>query len=157
MSASYAGIFYLLTVVFLAVISCPVVHYWCATNADCKLADWQVNEENFIVEIAVTESLSLKFKSFKSLVQGQGICQSILQQCLLHLSASLQSAFAAHWLFTGRDTQKLLVASFIVKLILFYHAPIFLCCQDNLKHGRSQENDETFFLWAMRQKQNYPP
>ena len=46
--------------------------------------------------LTLTESLSLKFKSFKSLVQGQGICQSILQQCLLRLSASLQSAFVAH-------------------------------------------------------------
>ena len=42
---------------------------------------------------ALTESLSLKFKSFKNLVQGQGICYSILQQCLLRLPASLQSAF----------------------------------------------------------------
>ena len=42
---------------------------------------------------ALTESLSLKFKSFKNLVQGQGICKSILQQCLLRLPASLQSAF----------------------------------------------------------------
>ena len=22
----------------------------CATNTDCRLADWQVNEENFVVE-----------------------------------------------------------------------------------------------------------
>ena len=42
---------------------------------------------------ALTESLSLKFKSFKNLVQGQGICKSILQQCLFRLPASQQSAF----------------------------------------------------------------
>ena len=42
---------------------------------------------------ALTESLSLKFKSFKNLVQGQGICKSILRQCLFRLPASQQSAF----------------------------------------------------------------
>ncbi|XP_073235962.1 protein timeless homolog [Porites lutea] len=28
--------------------------------------------------------------------------------------------------------------------------PLMLVVKDNLKHGRSQENDETYFLWAMR-------
>ena len=57
----------------------------CATNADWKTLLWN----------ALTQSLSLKFKSFTSLVKGQGICQSILKQWLLRLSASLQSAFVA--------------------------------------------------------------
>ena len=26
------------------------VSYQCATNADCRLADWQVNEENIVVK-----------------------------------------------------------------------------------------------------------
>ena len=63
----------------------------CATNADCRLADWQVNEENLtLLWNALADSLSLKCKSFKSLVQGQGIYYSILQQwlpvCSLRLS-----------------------------------------------------------------------
>ena len=30
--------------------NCGSFHARCAANADCRLADWQVNEENFVVE-----------------------------------------------------------------------------------------------------------
>ena len=40
----------------------------CAINADCRLADWQVNEETLVVECFNSAPISLKFKSFKSVV-----------------------------------------------------------------------------------------
>ena len=71
---------------------------WCtATNADCRLADWQVN----FLWNALTESLSLKFKSFKSSSLGIGnllehsttmftsfICQSAV--CVCHTPPSIK-------------------------------------------------------------------
>ena len=37
----------------------------CATNADCRLAYWQVNDVNIVVK-ALTDSLSLNFESSES-------------------------------------------------------------------------------------------
>ena len=97
----------------------PIMQKAVCNKCRLQTCSWQVNEVNIIVKCLDRFAIpSLNFKSFKSLLQGQGIWQSISQQCLPRLPASQtsvsQTSLARIFLFLKEGHEELYLSNFVL-------------------------------------------